>query len=667
MNLKGGKGKIIPEYTESINSPYITTNEKNIHNANKPVPTIIPGVPGGPSSMPIQQPYAQNQNKGQDKILLDLQVYQDTKKPNPLADKQGMIPLPPLSLSSPFMPPQFQNYFNNFMKNFYTPFIYKDYHINIGGPNANHIQASMIYEDSLPPIDIYSSYKSLKERNSLSDYIRGTFITVEEGELVDFSGNKNSLNSRLKLIELNPYNTNNFSDNPYTGLPESLMIYKSCYPIVYDKKEATTQCSKSSVGITMRVYKITLEEIKSKFGSNTTIMKGLVDLVDKITPKEPILYDIWREIDYYAYIRDVINKNYICPNFVKSYCYFINKNANMTFIKNGQKFVKNDEKIVDNTFSNTTLIILAESPNQNFQTWASNIYVKSRNVNTLVYSGFKSDNIWETIISQILIAFYIMNKYKFTFELMTLESNFYVKDINVYGDQKQYWKYRINGLDYFIPNFGHLLMVDHNYKDLPIERLRKKYKIYSKDLFGDNSNLIEEKIRDNAINCINPNNFGSEFKKNNGVPPTGNIINLLSKINEDLKEKKTNTDGSVVYKNSFNDLIEKYLIKYIHNRTGSMIRDLEINYVRKNDIKPFKKGELVIYEERFDTYQILLYLYNENEQQCKCITKEKNEYAFISVNKDLIYHYSEYDTIKQDIKLGEPAINFDYIIESYEI
>ena len=47
--------------------------------------------------------------------LIDLQIYQDVKKPNPLADKQAMLPLQPLALSSPFIPPQFQSYLNNFI------------------------------------------------------------------------------------------------------------------------------------------------------------------------------------------------------------------------------------------------------------------------------------------------------------------------------------------------------------------------------------------------------------------------------------------------------------------------------------------------------------------------------------------------------------------------
>ena len=29
-----------------------------------------------------------------------------------------------------------------------------------------------------------------------------------------------------------------------------------------------------------------------------------------------------------------------------------------------------------------------------------------------------------------------------------------------------YWKYKINGSNYYVPNFGYLLMVDSLYKDL---------------------------------------------------------------------------------------------------------------------------------------------------------------------------------------------------------
>ena len=49
----------------------------------------------------------------------------------------------------------------------------------------------------------------------------------------------------------------------------------------------------------------------------------------------------------------------------------------------------------------------------------------------------------------------------------------------------------------------------------------------------------------------------------------------------------------------------------------------------------------------------------------KCGTKEKDSYILTEVSKDLIYHYSDYETIKQDIKPGEPFMGLDYIIETY--
>ncbi len=44
-----------------------------------------------------------------------------------------------------------------------------------------------------------TNFKTLKERNNLSDYIRGTFIQDYDGEDITFNGKANSLKSRLKL------------------------------------------------------------------------------------------------------------------------------------------------------------------------------------------------------------------------------------------------------------------------------------------------------------------------------------------------------------------------------------------------------------------------------------------------------------------------------------
>lgn len=696
---------MIPEHIEPINSPYHNASSKQIYTQKKssfPEPYIKVGDSNPKQDNTQNQQSQYNPNKSNStQPLVDLQIYPDAiKKPNPLADKQqAMIPLQPFALSSPFMPPQFQSYFNNFMKNFYTPFIYKDYHINLGGPNGDHARGTMIYEDALPPADIYSSYKTLKERNSLCEYVRGTFIKSDEGEFVDFKGGPSSLNSRLKLIQLNPYNTNIYSSNPYKGLPndQSFLIYKSCYPIVYDKDIGSAQCNKNSTGMNVRAYKLTIKEFVIKYFDSMTKMDGLKfgkdieyiincmkselgtksKLEDLNSELVPYKFDVWRDEIYYAWIRNKINYQIISPNFVSSYCYFINKEANISFAKNGMLLEdlkdKSVKELLSNGFTNCIMLLLTESPNQNIFQWASNTYVKERSIHKMVHSGFKPDTHWKSVIAQILIIFYIMDKYCFTIREMNIQSNFYIKDINIYGDTKQFWQYTIGNIDYFIPNFGHLVMFDHNYKELVKPENIGKPRIMMKDEFGDNSDEIKSTIISNAIECLSANNFGSVFTIDGGVGLSESIGNLLKDIHKELVDSRENLKLGKIKQNEFWDnIICKFMIKldYIHNRVGTPLRDIEYPYIRKNDTRPrpFKIGELVIYEEKFETYKIYLFIKNTGSSTCECVGKNLTTqlYEIIpNIPRDLLYHYSELDSIKQDGKLGEPIIGYEHILERY--
>jgi hypothetical protein len=334
------------------------------------------------------------------------------------------------------------------MKNFYTPFIYKDYHINIGGPDGDHIQASMIYEDALPQPNVYTSYKSLKERNNLTLHIRSTFIQKEEGEIITFGGRENSILSRLKLISLNPYDSNRFSSNPYDSLPKDMFIYNSCYPIIFDRSGATTQCKKDSSSINMRVYRLKIQEAilinqiikKPIIFDNTTydfknkqLLRDIISVLqdddldndnkklrisnyldkelesrddpDKIKflnkfnfasraieeQKKQIFsffnskinsklkelsfkeFNIWREIYYYKFIREEICKNLVSPNFVQSYCYFVDNNSKINFNRNGKIDLMSN---LTDLYSKKVLVLLTESPTYSFFDWCSDIYEK---------------------------------------------------------------------------------------------------------------------------------------------------------------------------------------------------------------------------------------------------------------------------------------------------
>jgi hypothetical protein len=658
------------------------------------------------------------------------------KSKSTAAAKQASIPIEPIALTTPFFPPQFQTQLSNFMKNFYTPFIYKDYHINIGGPDGDHIEASMIYEDALPHPNIFTSYKSLKERNNLNQHIRSTFIQIEEGELITFGGRENSLLSRLKLIELNPYNSNRYSNNPYDSLPINMFIFNSCYPIQYDRGGATVQCKKNSTGINLRLYRLKLEEavlvnqvikkplmfeniiydFKKKETArdlvnilddnsidNKAKKKKISDFIDKYLnqidgqDKMKILnvfeygsrlledqkkeiyslfdstinntlqqevsvkkFNVWREIEYYKYIRENICKNLISPNFVQSYCYFVDNNSKINFNRNGKIDTIRD---LTELYSKKVLVLLTESPNFNFFDWCSDTYEKEYNVKKQVYRGFKEDNDWKSVISQMLIAFFVMFKNKFTISDMDIKYNFYIKEVMGYTkDSIQYWRYTINFIDYYIPNYGSLLLIDSNFRDLDP---KDKFKILSTDL-DDDENTVLDMVLDNAVKCINFDNFTQDFKNAGGVSPSENVKKYLEGINSDLKEIKLR--APVDRLQGFNELLQKHLKTYVHNRIGTLIRDSEIRYVDTDDQRSYKPGELVLHEVRQDRKEFVLYIKSIQNDQCEIITRNVNNLLIIKhVLLTEIKHYSIYDTIKQDIKPGEPAANLDYIIENYFI
>ena len=672
---------------EPVNSPY-TPKNYSTKKDNKP---IQPSVYAGPSEYPDQVPQTtpniptyEHQDKSQKK-LLDLQIYEQ-KKPNFLADKQANIALQPLALSSPFMPPQFQSYFNNMMKQFYTPFIYKDYNINIGGPNADRMLATVLYEDVLPPNDVYTSYKSLVDRNNLADYIRSTFITIEEGEPKNFKGEgQNSLNSRLKLIELTPNNSNDFNNNPISSSANDFLLYHSCYPIVYDKNDNGSQCSKTSTGISLRVYNIYRSEIinltsvkkyekflneafRNNFKDDDEYTRYITKVIEK-AQKNKFSYNTIRDKLYYEWIRNNICKKNVSPNFVQSYCYFIDQETKIKF---------NDKTNNDNTYNeekaiSQLLLILTESPEQSIAYWSQNITVTDRNVQRQVKIGIKSDKIWESVIAQILLSFYVMLEYSFVIYNMNFKDTLYVKDVNIYNQSNKFWVYNYNNIKYYIPNNGYLLMIDNNFSDLLNNDSNnlQKYKIFANFLRDENEDELDYKkkinkiIYKNLLSCTNK----SFFTKNYVMPEKSQM--LINDIHEKiLKIKEDNVDEKFIEKYE-EEILYPFLGRFMNNRIGTPIRAVEINNIDLSNKLSFNKGDICVYEVEDNNFIIVLYIKDNptNENCYICLSKDRtgNIIKIEDVDKSELYHYSSFDEIQQDIVPGDSALTIDNLIETYII
>ena len=70
------------------------------------------------------------------------------------------------------------------------------------------------------------------------------------------------------------------------------------------------------------------------------------------------------------------------------------------------------------------LIILTEGADFNIYNWASNRAQMDRNLVKQVGCGYKTTEMWDNVLFQIIIVFYTMWQKKFTYKDMKLNNNF---------------------------------------------------------------------------------------------------------------------------------------------------------------------------------------------------------------------------------------------------
>lgn len=492
------------------------------------------------------------------------------------------------------------------------------YNINLPGPTGDHVMMDKIYEDILPGRENKMTSTTLGERLITYDYLRQLLIKIHEGEDMSLeSSGTNNLMSYIKIMELNPNFYSPLSQNPYRGLPFGLLIYRSCFPIRYDTLSKGILCSKTSIGLNIRLYALTCAEYHSFKSNNISLY---------------LEYDVWRELEYYILLREKILKKKKSPNFPLMYAYFMSPNQAIDYFKlkkrcltqkdeftmtnkyvnrdndhfnfvidtnqilrpmityTGKKVKKLPDEIdpVLQTYSGYVLILITESSHHNLYQWASRIYEKNGIVEKMVSTGYYLEEVWLNVIFQIISALYVMQLYGLYMRNMTIEDNVYIKDLQTYGKSMNYWKYIINGISYYVPNEGYLVLIDSNFKDIfpsgvSVERCKREYKIYSTKYIGKKyeKDSVQKKVFQNYRNIINTNAFSKEHTQNFVMKPPESVMKMIEKMMEDPE-----TDLGKV--------ISKYFYSFMNNRIGTLLRkDTEVPYIREIT-NVLKKGEMVI-------------------------------------------------------------------------
>lgn len=703
LKQNGGAEKIIPQFIEPKFNPAIPQEQKEIN----------------------AQRYAESQavvdkykGQAQDKQLINLQVYQP-QKPKPDRPQEGMSFFPSFN-TNPYFPAQMSNMFNPYASSMLGAMypmavnVNKIYEINASGPVDQHSRLNMIYEDLIPGKTVSTTFKTVGERVTQIQYIRTILFQQGDGTEVNLDGNSpNSLLSHMKFLELNPFNNNKFSDNPYKGMPNGFLIYRTCYPIKRSEPFGQAQCSKDSMAISVRIYKLNAggyllnKQDKSKFYE----------------------YDQWREIAFYEYIREHIIKKKLCPNFVSLYGYYLCKNSKIDFDKIENVHIKptaqslvnpmksfniydekeNEfvttivkglrelnpghiiqrlstdknlqniqpvQKPVDlNEYCGEVIVALTESPTYSLYNWASKIYQQEGNTRRMINTGFHSDNVWRSIIFQLMVGLYVMKIHNIYIKDFSIKNNVFIKDLSIEGAVINYWKYRINGIDYYIPNYGYVVLIDSNYKDIndiPTGTIatigNKSYKLDG-PLF-DKGNTIGANPDDKFLSMfkegINPNNFGPDFVAEGGTAPDSDIMNLLSNMFNDT-EKNIET------------YFIKYMYKFMNNRIGTYLKEQEIIHIRNDDLREFKKGQMLVIEEGTGLYRFALYL-DAKDGTATVLTKDRtsqNDPQYIDKDNEIIVqkqiavtqlsNYSLTEPIVQNYKMNESNLSEENILETYNI
>ncbi|ARF09871.1 hypothetical protein Indivirus_4_43 [Indivirus ILV1] len=669
-------------YREPVNSPFVPQIQKDIISQENPQP--VPYKQVVDQQFPPKK-YPPRETAQAGNPVVDLKVWQPKKPPTMSSLNRDKIPpvmFMPIPGQTPYFPPQF----NNMWPYFYNPQVVspvvKQFSIN-NGPFVNYSTLSVVKEDALPP-EFTNTANTLGERLNLHNFVRSVFIKHHDGEDIDLDGKgKNSLLSYLKFMELNPYSTTN-SNNPYKGLPDGMIIYRSCYPIRYDETSNMVQCAPNSIGMNIRIYKLTNAEYNIKKQSLTKFHE----------------YDVWREIAYYEYIREQIIKRKICPNFIMLYGYYISEKCNVDFdkikllrekesslipdpIKINLSFNKQDETIINpsikKTFINTVktlddnsgkgIVALTEGPTYSIYGWSSKTYLGNGNVHRMVNTGYHTSEVWMSILFQLITGLYTLQLHGIVFSDFSLQNNVYIKDISQHENIVMHWKYKINEFEYYVPNYGYLLLIDSNYKDIkqPDFTLKvstgKTHKIHS-NIFKDgvyDQTTINNLAFDTFLTAFNPNSFDKSFTNFGGTKPPSDILDLIKRIHSDASSQNANKNiGHYIY---------TYMGTLLNNRVGTYLTELELKNVRKDDAKPFKPGQIVIHEVQNETYKFVIFV-NQNNNMATILTKEdpsKKDIIESVIPKDSLFSYSRYDNVVQNYRPNVSNLNEDELLETYVV
>jgi hypothetical protein len=398
-----------------------------------------------------------------------------------------------------------------------------------------------------------------------------------------------------------------------------------------------------------------------------------------------------------------IDYDYIIKKFVQDYAKS-NPNINEKDTKDRETFIKSyidtfmkthlgtPVSLIknDDYYNNDIIMALTESPTYTIYKWASKEYSQNGITKAMVSTGIHTINEWISVIFQLLIAFHIMVKYNIYFPEFLLQDNVFIKELSDVQSNPKCWKYIVNGIEHYVPNYGYLVMVNSKYKDIATD---EKHKVYGSFDKKDNKNY-GTKIINKLLDCLNPGNFNNSiFQLNNGVKPDENVIEFIGRIHDYVRDNKvfsttlahapitTPTVGGVVDDsqnnvnyNVFIDCINNNIFNFLNNRIGTELSMDEHGYIFENsniltNANNVNIGQFMLYKNSKipSTYYIVQALSKNENGVIQIYNRNNGSIDNSKVGPEDLYELPLNYNFKQIATQVDGSREISDIIETYNI
>jgi len=502
--------------------------------------------------------------------------------------------------------------------------IIKEYKLNHEPANINAMTG--IFEDELPLETNFGTANTINDRLVNYNYLRTIFFPSGDGDDVNLSGTKkNSLLRRMKFTLVNPYKPLDAEKSPYDGLPKDFALYWTCYPIRHERGQII--CAKNSININARIHKYDMEN-----------GKPYVD----------------NEKRFYSEMYEHVIKDKKCPHFTMMYGYYKAKDTGLDF--NELRKLTSRKQIKRRVKNSDCFVMLTESPTYNIEKWYSNTSTGNGSVMKTSTIGYHPDIEWESIIFQILIGIYTLCKMKINITNFS-EKNIFIKD--TYQPELAFWKYVVNGCEYYVPNCGYLVMIE------PIP---------PNDASEDTIKFDDEKF-DGYNNFLTKYLSVSTFKsgaasKSSIVSPSNKIIKLIEKFNTTFNT--LSRPSSKFHEKLLGSIIDIFRF-YLHKKIGDTLTELEKTNIKDiYGIYDGSVGKMAVYNVAFDTYKFV-WVINENKKddEFNIMTGDidsdgKKKYSSIKVSRATLRNYIDAEKIPQRDKEWDEKTTLN-VLETYKL